>query len=80
MENLIEKHKKIAEEKNEILRELYITSGILSAYKYPVREIYVPITIADLEIRMLALEQRLRVKQREIEGVNNVLNFQKKRN
>jgi hypothetical protein len=80
MKNLIEKHKAIAEKKNETLRELFIYSGMLHAYKYPCRESHLELVIADLDLKILILEQRLRVEQREIERINNTLNFRAKRN
>jgi len=80
MSDILSQYKEEAIKQNEILRELYILSGSLHAYKYPVRPHALDRTIKELELKILALEQRQRVSRRALEQLNNKIYFQSQNN
>jgi len=77
---ILNNYKEEAQTQNEILRELYIYSGMLHAYKYPVRPHAIDDTLKELELKILALEQRQRVSRRKLEQLNNKIYFHSQNN
>jgi hypothetical protein len=80
MTELINKYKETESKKESLLKELYILSGIVHAYKYPVRNEVLDHTIEELEMKLACQEQLLRIAQRELEAITNKMNVIKTKN
>lgn len=80
METNLKKHRELTEKKEKQLKELYILSGIIHAYRFPVPEHKLELTLEELQTRLLAGEQLLRITNRELELAERKINYIGKHN